>query len=107
MLYGLLLPSGNDAANELAFWAGSLLTNSNDLRVNQKAFIAEMNRRARLLGLKNSKFANSHGLPNQEARSTAADIAKLCCVCMKIQLFKTIVSCKKYKTIAKYQTRVR
>lgn len=28
MLYGLMLPSGNDAANELAFWAGSYLTDS-------------------------------------------------------------------------------
>jgi D-alanyl-D-alanine carboxypeptidase len=25
LLYGLMLPSGNDAANELAFWAGRLL----------------------------------------------------------------------------------
>lgn len=25
LLYGLMLPSGNDAANELASWAGSLL----------------------------------------------------------------------------------
>jgi len=79
-----MLPSGNDAANELAFWAGSLLVNSDDLRTKQKTFINEMNRRAKSLDLKNSKFANAHGLPNQEARSTAADIAKLCCVCMKI-----------------------
>lgn len=79
-----MLPSGNDAANELAFWAGSFLTNSDDLRTKQKAFIAEMNRRARSIDLKNSKFANPHGLPHQEARSTAVDIAKLCCVCMKI-----------------------
>jgi hypothetical protein len=35
-----MLPSGNDAANELAFWAGSFLTTSDDLKSKQKAFIA-------------------------------------------------------------------
>jgi D-alanyl-D-alanine carboxypeptidase len=62
-----------------------------------------MNRQAKLIELKNSKFANPHGLPNQEARSTATDIARLCCICMKKNLFKTIVGCQKYKTLAQYE----
>ena len=107
MLYGLMLPSGNDAANELAYWAGKYLVNSDDEKVLLKSFVGQMNRQARLLNLPNSKFANPHGLPHQEARSTAADMAKLCCVCMKNQLFKNITSCKKYFTMAKFENGTR
>jgi D-alanyl-D-alanine carboxypeptidase (penicillin-binding protein 5/6) len=64
MLYGLMLPSGNDAANELAFWAGSYLTDSKECRTQQKTFVAEMNRHAKNLNLFNTKFANPHGLPH-------------------------------------------
>jgi D-alanyl-D-alanine carboxypeptidase len=44
MLYGLMLPSGNDAANELAYWAGEFLCESNDGKLKLKAFVAEMNK---------------------------------------------------------------
>ena len=39
---------------------------------------------------------NPHGLSNNEAKSTAEDLSKLCCACMKIELFRNIVSCPKY-----------
>lgn len=39
MLYGLMLPSGNDAANELAYWAGKYLVNSDDEKVLLKSFV--------------------------------------------------------------------
>ena len=35
-----MLPSGNDAANELAYWMGSYLTNSNEAKAKLKAFVA-------------------------------------------------------------------
>ncbi len=97
LLYGLMLPSGNDAANELAYWGGQLLVNSDDHKSMQKAFVGEMNRLARALDLKNTRFANPHGLPHQEARSTAADIARLCCHCMKNDLFRRITNCKLFR----------
>jgi D-alanyl-D-alanine carboxypeptidase len=96
LLYGLMLPSGNDAANELAYWGGQLL-GGEDHRAMQKAFVAEMNRLARLLDLRNSKFANPHGLPHHEARSTAADLAKLCAHCMALPLFRKITSCRVFR----------
>jgi hypothetical protein len=49
MLYGLMLPSGNDAANELAYWAGAFLSGSDDHKLQQKAFVAEMNKNAKKL----------------------------------------------------------
>jgi D-alanyl-D-alanine carboxypeptidase len=97
LLYGLMLPSGNDAANELAFWGGGLLAASDDHKALQKAFVGEMNRLARALDLKNTKFANPHGLPHQDARSTASDLARLCCHCMKNELFRRITSCRLFR----------
>jgi len=38
-----------------------------------------MNKYAKILELKNTKFSNCHGLPHQESKSTAYDVAKLCC----------------------------
>lgn len=101
LLYGLMLPSGNDAANELAYWGGELLAYSDDHKTLQKTFVAEMNRQARNLDLKNTKFANPHGLPHQEARSTASDLAKLCCLCMKNDLFRKITSCQLFRATVK------
>lgn len=65
LLYGLMLPSGNDAANELAYWGGALIGGGDDHKALLRTFVAEMNRQARALDLKNSKFANPHGLPHQ------------------------------------------
>lgn len=101
LLYGLMLPSGNDAANELAYWGGELLAYSDDHKTLQKNFVGEMNRLARNLDLKNTKFANPHGLPHQDARSTAADLAKLCTLCMKNELFRRITSCKFFRATVK------
>ena len=60
-----------------------------------------MNKNARLLDLKNTKFGNPHGLPTHDGRSTATDVAKLSCICMKQELFRTIVACKIFKITVK------
>jgi len=86
-----MLPSGNDAANELAYWMGAYLVGGKDLKAHFRAFISEMNKNAIILGLKNTKFANPHGLPNNLSKSTANDVAKLCCICMKLENFRYIV----------------
>ncbi len=52
LLYGLMLPSGNDAALVL----GRNISGSDD------AFVAEMNSMVRGLGLRNTYFATPHGL---------------------------------------------
>ena len=67
LLYGVMLPSGNDAASAVAESVGRILLNS-DLSVtsNQcvKAFLAEMNRVAVEYNLQSSNFCNPHGLAN-------------------------------------------
>jgi D-alanyl-D-alanine carboxypeptidase (penicillin-binding protein 5/6) len=67
VLHGLVIQSGNDAAIALAeHVAGS-----------EEAFVDLMNRYAAQIGMKNSHFANSHGLSAEGHRMTARDIALL------------------------------
>lgn len=67
-LYGLMLPSGNDAAIVLAeSIAGSI-----------EAFAARMNEKAAQLGLASSNFVNPHGLHNEDHYTTARDYGLLC-----------------------------
>lgn len=67
LLHGLIVQSGNDAAVALAeAVAGS-----------EEAFAGLMNRQAERMGMKSTRFANSHGLPSAENYSTARDLAML------------------------------
>jgi D-alanyl-D-alanine carboxypeptidase len=66
LLAGLLLPSGNDAAIALAEHVSG----------SERRFIRTMNRRARKLGLRCTKFVSPHGLEPGN-RSCAADLAAL------------------------------
>lgn len=73
LLYGLLLNSGNDAALALAEGCcGSV-----------EAFVAEMNRRARKIGMEDSSFANPNGLDAEGHYSTAYDMALLACAALQ------------------------
>ncbi len=84
LLYGTLLQSGNDAATALAIGcAGS-----------EAAFVAQMNRTAKILGLDDTHYANPHGLDSEDNYSTARDLAKLSCAAMKNRLFAEVVSTK-------------
>jgi D-alanyl-D-alanine carboxypeptidase (penicillin-binding protein 5/6) len=66
LLYGLLLPSGNDAAIALA----------DHVAHTQPRFVAMMNAKARSLGLRCTHFASPHGLEPGN-RSCPADLAAL------------------------------
>ncbi|HEX6512347.1 MAG TPA: D-alanyl-D-alanine carboxypeptidase family protein, partial [Chloroflexota bacterium] len=67
LLYGLLLPSGNDAAVALAQFDGPSLP----------GFVDRMNARAKELGLADTHFVNPHGLDDPAHLSSAADLARL------------------------------
>lgn len=67
LLHGLMVQSGNDAAVALAEAVAG----------DEGTFVALMNREAQRMGLKNTRFANPHGLPDPNNYSTAADLAKL------------------------------
>jgi D-alanyl-D-alanine carboxypeptidase len=66
LLYGLLLPSGNDAAIELASHYGG-----------KAHFVALMNQRAAGLGLTNTHFTNTDGRHNPQLYSTPLDMIVL------------------------------
>ncbi|MGI8424235.1 MAG: D-alanyl-D-alanine carboxypeptidase family protein, partial [Chloroflexota bacterium] len=67
LLYGLMLDSGNDAAETLAHGVGGAQ--------GRAQFIAWMNEKAQQLGLQNTKFANPAGFDSGDAYSTAYDLA--------------------------------
>lgn len=67
LLYGLMVQSGNDAAVALAEAVAG----------TEDAFVVLMNREAQRIGMKNSHFANPHGLPSPENYSTAQDLSLL------------------------------
>ncbi len=84
LLSGLMLASGNDAAVALAIHcAGSV-----------ELFADWMNERAAQLGMKNSHFANPHGLNSPEHYSTAYDMALLTAHAMLNERFVAVVSQK-------------
>ena len=58
----------------------------------------EMTKTAKELGLKNTKYGNPHGLPHQDAKSTAFDQCRLAALCMKKPLFQEIVKTPLYRT---------
>jgi len=67
LLYGLLLPSGNDAALQIA----------QQVAGNVKAFADLMNARVAEAGLKDTHFVNPHGLDAPDHYTSAYDIAVL------------------------------
>jgi D-alanyl-D-alanine carboxypeptidase (penicillin-binding protein 5/6) len=67
LLYGLMVQSGNDAAVALAEAVAG----------DEGTFAHLMNEQAQRMGMKNTKFANPHGLPSPDNYSTARDLAIL------------------------------
>jgi D-alanyl-D-alanine carboxypeptidase (penicillin-binding protein 5/6) len=88
LLYGLLLPSGNDASVALAEHLGGRLDGEGD---PLGRFVAAMNARAAALGLRSTNYGNPHGLTVEGCGSTAREIAALARETMKHQAFREIV----------------
>ncbi|WP_433547554.1 D-alanyl-D-alanine carboxypeptidase family protein [Streptomyces sp. CA-294286] len=90
LLYGMMLPSGCDAAYALAdkFGTGS----TREARV--KSFIARMNATARSLGLKNTHFDSFDGIGGNGNYSTARDLTGLAVSAMKNDNFRKVVATK-------------
>ncbi len=80
LLYGLMLPSGNDAALVLADYVGDGIP----------GFVEKMNAKANELGCKKTHFANPHGLYDTEHYSTARDMALIAKYAMNMPKFMEI-----------------
>jgi D-alanyl-D-alanine carboxypeptidase (penicillin-binding protein 5/6) len=55
-----------------------------------------MNNLATVIGMKKTKYANTHGLSNLDNKSTALDIAVLCKYALQNETFCRIVSTQSY-----------
>ena len=83
LLYGVMLPSGADAANALARVYGP----------GNAKFVAKMNLAARSLGLADTRYANADGLPKPSpGYSTAQDQAKLADIALREPTLRIIAS---------------
>ncbi|MGW3283725.1 D-alanyl-D-alanine carboxypeptidase family protein [Streptomyces sp. NPDC001002] len=99
LLYGLMLPSGCDAAYALADKFGTGSTRAK--RVSN--FIGKMNTTAKNLGLTNTHFDSFDGIGNGGNYSTPRDLTVLASNAMKSSTLRAVVKTKKYtaKTITK------
>ncbi|MEU5719941.1 D-alanyl-D-alanine carboxypeptidase [Streptomyces sp. NPDC020403] len=93
LLYGLMLPSGCDAAYALADKFGSGTTRA----ARVKSFIGKMNASAQSLGLKNTHFDSFDGISSGSNYSTPRDLTKIASSAMKSSTFRAIVKTKSTK----------
>lgn len=86
LLYGLMMPSGNDAANAIAVhMSGSL-----------DAFVQRMNERAKELGATQTHFMNPSGLSDENHYTTAYDLYLIFNEALKLPLFREIIHTQSY-----------
>lgn len=81
LLYCLLLPSGNEAANILARHVGGTVDN----------FVWMMNQEAKILGCTGTHFVNPHGLHDENHYTTARDLYRIASKAMENETFAEIV----------------
>lgn len=84
LLYGILLPSGNDAANAAAVSVSGSIPE----------FVKLMNSKAQELGLSDTHFVTPSGLDADGHYTTALDLARLTAYAMKEETFCEIVACR-------------
>lgn len=87
LLYGLMLPSANDAAVALAEHIGG----------SEAGFARLMNETARDLGAIDSHFVTPNGFDRPDAYSTAADLAVLAAAAFENESFTRIVGTRRYE----------
>lgn len=90
MLYAMMLPSANEAAEAVGYYLGN---------GNLNNFYALMNARAAALGCTNTNFTSTNGLAEMEAGnySSAHDLALIAQECWKHEIFRTVVGTATYQ----------
>lgn len=87
LCYGMLLPSGNDAANQTAV----------TLAGSTEKFACMMNSRAKEIGMEDTNFVTPSGLHDENHYSTAYDMAMLTREALKNDDFREICGTKRAK----------
>lgn len=85
MLYGLMLPSGNDAAIAIA----------EHIDGSVEAFAERMTQKAHEIGAVHTQFANPNGLPDERHYTTARDLAAIASYAYQNKRFRNIVKLEK------------
>ncbi len=93
LLYGLMLPSGNDAAYSIAVHIGRKIKGDPSISISDalKIFIDLMNSRSRELGATDSHFVNPDGYHDDQHYTTPHDMALITMEAMKHDVFRKIV----------------
>jgi D-alanyl-D-alanine carboxypeptidase (penicillin-binding protein 5/6) len=86
LLYCLLLPSANEAANILAEAVDGSIDD----------FVSHMNRKAGALGCRGTHFVNPHGFHDDDHYTTAYDISLYMTAALQYDLFRTIIGTASY-----------
>ncbi len=87
ILYGMMVPSGCDAAEILAYYAGD---------GDVEKFVDMMNQKALELECKNTHFNDPHGLSDENHYTTAEDMYKISKYALTMPYFTDIVSTEYY-----------
>ena len=87
MLYGIMLASANDMAQQVAEYVGGGSVDN---------FVAMMNERAKELGCTGTVFVNATGMPEPGQVTTAHDMALICAAAMKQKPFRKIAKAVNY-----------
>lgn len=86
LVYGLMLVSGNDAAEAIAVHLGGSID----------GFVDLMNQKAQSLGMTNTHFMNPHGVHDENHYTTARDMGKLAAYAIKNPAFVEIAKAVTY-----------
>ncbi len=81
LLYGLMIPSGNDAANAIAVHIGGSIN----------GFVSMMNEEAAKIGATGTHFKNANGLTDPDHYTTAYDLYLMFNEALKYDAFRTII----------------
>ena len=98
LMYGLMLPSGNDASVAFAEHFGRKFAGDSSLSDagSYDRFIEQMNRTAADLGMSDTHFVNPHGLTSEEHLSTAMDLGRLARAALRVPRFRDFVTCRQH-----------
>ena len=87
LMYAVMLQNASEAAYMLADYIGD---------GSESYFVQLMNHRAKELGMKNTNFTNSTGLPDENAYTTAYDAYILARHAVKLPIFNDLISVKSH-----------
>lgn len=98
LIYGMLLPSGGDAARVIAAEAGRVISGKADISAADAiaVCIEEMNRQAAALGMTGSHFVTPDGFHDPNHYTTMADLLLLTKLCLDDPMIRQVVSTAEY-----------